>query len=175
MTDNGTISPCTSSDFDDILAIINSAAIIYKNVIPVDRWKEPYMKERELREEIHEGVKFHGFIPDSTGCLAGVMGIQPVEDVSLIRHAYVLPDWQRRGIGSKLLNHLISLASPPILVGTWSVATWAISFYQKHGFGLVKDPKEKDAFLHRYWNIPHRQVETSVVLELGRKSMQENM
>jgi GNAT superfamily N-acetyltransferase len=150
------------SDFDAILKIINDAAQAYKGVIPDDRWKEPYMSADELRGEIEAGVRFFGWLEG--GHLLGVTGIQALKDTTLIRHAYVLPGYQRQGIGTKLLEYLIGLAATPeILVGTWVDATWAIRFYEKHGFKLVS-PREKDRLLRKYWNIPERQVETSVVL-----------
>jgi GNAT superfamily N-acetyltransferase len=150
------------SDFDAILKIINDAAQAYKGVIPDDRWKEPYMSAKELRGEIEAGVRFFGWLEG--GNLLGVTGIQALKDTTLIRHAYVLPGYQRQGIGTKLLKYLIGLAeTPEILVGTWFDATWAIRFYEKHGFKLVS-PREKDRLLQTYWNIPERQVETSVVL-----------
>ena len=153
------------SDFNAILGVINDAAQAYKGVIPSDRWKEPYMSAEELNEEIEAGVKFFGWVEDE---LLGVMGIQPIEDTTLIRHAYVFTKCQGRGISTRLLEHLISLAkTSEILVGTWADATWAIQFYEKHGFKLVSR-EEKDRLLRTYWNIPERQVETSVVLRLTR-------
>jgi GNAT superfamily N-acetyltransferase len=150
------------SDFDTILKVINDAAQAYKGVIPDDRWKEPYMSAEELRGEIEAGVRFFGWVEG--GHLLGVTGIQALQDTTLIRHAYVLPGYQRQGIGTKLLEYLIGLAETlEILVGTWVDATWAIRFYEKHGFKLVS-PREKDRLLRTYWNIPERQVETSVVL-----------
>jgi GNAT superfamily N-acetyltransferase len=150
------------SDFDAILKIINDAAQAYKGVIPDDRWNEPYMSAEELRGEIEAGVRFFGWVEG--GHLLGVTGIQALQDTTLIRHAYVLPGYQRQGIGTKLLEYLIGLAETlEILVGTWVDATWAIRFYEKHGFKLVSS-REKDRLLRKYWNIPERQVETSVVL-----------
>lgn len=150
------------SDFDAILKIINDAAQAYKGVIPDDRWKEPYMSAEELRREIEASVRFFGCVQG--GHLLGVTGIQSLRDTTLIRHAYVLPGYQRQGIGTKLLEYLIGLAeTQEILVGTWADATWAIQFYEKHGFKLVS-PREKDRLLRTYWNIPERQIETSVVL-----------
>jgi GNAT superfamily N-acetyltransferase len=150
------------SDFDAILKVINDAAQVYKGVIPDDRWKEPYMSAEELRGEIEAGVRFFGWVEG--GHLLGVTGIQALQDTTLIRHAYVLPGYQGQGIGTKLLEYLIGLAETlEILVGTWVDATWAIRFYEKHGFKLVS-PREKDRLLRTYWNIPERQVETSVVL-----------
>jgi len=156
------------AEFKSILHVINDAAEAYRGVIPEDRWKEPYMSAEELREEIESGVEFYGWMENDV--LVAVMGIQPINDVTLIRHAYVLPNRQRRGIGEKLLKHLLSLArTSEVLVGTWEAAQWAIRFYEKHGFKLV--PKEeKERLLRKYWNIPERQVETSVVLKLKRQN-----
>ena len=156
------------SDFDDILCVVNEAAKAYKGVIPADRWKEPYMPAEELREEIADGVEFYGW--KENGVLIGVMGIQNVRDVTLIRHAYVLTNYQRSGIGAKLLKHLLSLAqTADILVGTWEVAWWAIRFYEKHGFQLISR-EETNRLLREYWKIPERQVKTSVVLKLQRQA-----
>jgi len=139
------IRKLSPSNFDSILKVINDAAQAYKGVIPDDLWKEPYMSSEELRHEIDSGVEFYGWFENDV--LLGVMDIQFIGDVTLIRHAYVLPEHQRRGIGSKLLRHLISLAkTSEILVGTWTNATWAIRFYEKHGFKLVP-PEEKDKLL----------------------------
>jgi len=150
------------SDFDAILKVINDAAQAYKGVIPDDRWKEPYMSAGELKEEIKAGVRFFGWVEG--GHLLGVAGIQALKDTTLIRHAYVLPGCQRKGIGTRLLEYFMGLAeTQEILVGTWADATWAIRFYEKHGFKLVSS-KEKDKLLRTYWNIPERQIETSVVL-----------
>ena len=148
-------------DFDQIFAIINDGAGAYKGVIPRDRWTEPYMPTDELRHQMDEGVEF--WVYELDGALAGVMGIQPVEDVTLIRHAYVRTADQRRGIGALLLDHLCKLATAPVLIGTWADATWAIRFYEKHGFRVVSR-EMKEILLRRYWSIPERQVETSVVL-----------
>jgi GNAT superfamily N-acetyltransferase len=152
------------SEFDSMLNVVNDAAQAYKGVIPEDRWKEPYMQAKELRKEIESGVEFYGWMEN--GALVAVMGIQLVNDVALIRHSYVLTDHQRRGIGEKLLKHLLGLArTSEVLVGTWEAAFWAIRFYEKHGFRLVSK-EEKDRLLRKYWDIPERQVETSVVLKL---------
>ena len=152
------------SDFSSILRVINDAAQAYKSVIPDDRWKEPYMSAEELKQEIEAGIRFFGWVEGKD--LLGVGGIQPIKDTTLVRHTYEVTNLQRKGIGSRLLEHLISLAkTPEILVGTWADATWAIRFYEKHDFRLVL-PQEKDRLLCRYWNIPDRQVETSVVLKL---------
>jgi GNAT superfamily N-acetyltransferase len=151
------------SDFDAILNVINDAAQAYKGVIPDDRWKEPYMSAGELKGEIEAGVRFFGWVEG--GHLLGVAGIQALKDTTLIRHAYVLPGCQRKGIGKRLLEYLVGLAgAPEVLVGTWADATWAIRFYEKHGFKPVSS-KEKDRLLRTYWNIPERQIETSVVLK----------
>ena len=155
------IRPCEPSDLPAIYAIINDAAQVYQGVIPADRWHEPYMPLEELQHEIASGVKFWGY--QEGGELIGVMGLQQVGDVSLIRHAYVRTAHQRRGVGTKLLAHLRGQTTRPMLVGTWADAVWAIRFYEKHGFRLVC-PEEKDCLLRRYWSIPERQVETSVVL-----------
>jgi len=155
------IRPCDRSDFERIYAIINDAAVAYKGVIPGDRWKDPYMPRDELKREIAEGILFWGY--EEEGVLIGVMGIQHVQDVTLIRHAYVSTDKQNQGVGSQLLSKLRTLTDRPLLIGTWADAAWAIRFYEKHGFHLVSQP-EKDRLLRKYWSIPARQVETSVVL-----------
>ena len=156
---------CTRRDFDDIFAVVNDAAQAYKGVIPEDRWRDPYMPRDALGAEIAAGVKFWGFEGDDR--LLGVMGLQPVDDVVLIRHAYVRSTLRRRGIGGRLLRHIRSFTDGPLLVGTWAAASWAIRFYGKHGFHLVPR-KETPALLRRYWDIPERQVETSVVLADGK-------
>jgi GNAT superfamily N-acetyltransferase len=154
------------SDSDSILKVVNDAAQAYKDVIPSDRWKDPYMSSEELKKELESGVEFYGWEENDT--LLGVMGIQPVKDTTLIRHSYVLTKHQRKGIGEKLLNHIKNLAkTSEILVGTWQDATWAVRFYEKHGFKLVSS-KEKDKLLRKHWNIPDRQIETSVVLKLKK-------
>jgi GNAT superfamily N-acetyltransferase len=155
------IRRCDDRDFDLIWAIINDGARAYKGIIPADRWTEPYMSHEQLRRQIDEGVVFWGY--EETGTLAAVMGIQQVQDVTLIRHAYVRTSSQKRGIGAQLLSHLRGLTSTPVLIGTWADAVWAIRFYEKHGFQLV-GPQEKDRLLRTYWAIPERQIETSVVL-----------
>jgi len=148
-------------DFVTIFEIINDAAVAYKGVIPADCWHEPYMSESELQREIDAGVTF--WVYESDGAVIGVMGIQSVKDVVLIRHAYVRTSQRNHGIGAQLLAHLRSLTTVPILIGTWADATWAIRFYEKHGFHLVEKPT-KTALLSEYWNISRRQEETSVVL-----------
>ena len=149
------------ADLSAILSVINDAAEAYRGVVPDDCLTEPYMSAPHLREDIASGVEFWGSEQDGT--LVGVMGIQNLDEVSLIRHAYVRSADRGRGIGSSLLVHLRSLATAPMLVGTWADAVWAIRFYEKHGFRLVTT-EEKDRLLARYWSIPHRQIETSVVL-----------
>ena len=155
------IRPCRDDERPAILAIVNAAAEAYREVIPPDRWHEPYMPAAELDAEIAAGVTFWGYEAD--GALVGVMGIQPLGDVTLIRHAYVAPGRQRGGVGGALLEHLIATATQPLLVGTWAAAEWAIRFYERHGFVLVSTER-KTELLRRYWTIPERQVETSVVL-----------
>ena len=155
------IRPCRTEERTAILAIVNAAAAAYRGVIPEDRWHEPYMDLRELDSEIAGGVAFWGYEAD--GALIGVMGIQPVGDVDLIRHAYVLPGSQRRGVGAELLLHLRRQTAQRMLVGTWAAAEWAVRFYRRNGFELVS-PERKTALLKTYWNIPDRQIETSVVL-----------
>jgi N-acetylglutamate synthase-like GNAT family acetyltransferase len=155
------IRQCNEKDFEAICEIVNDAARVYKGVIPADRWKEPYMPADELRHEIDDGVVFWGY--EEEGELIGVMGIQPVQDVTLIRHAYVRTGRRKQGIGSQLIARLRSLTDRPILIGTWADAVWAIRFYEKHGFHTVSK-EEKTRLLKKYWSIPERQVETSVVL-----------
>jgi N-acetylglutamate synthase-like GNAT family acetyltransferase len=155
------IRPCRDGDRSAILNIVNAAAEAYRGVIPADRWREPYMPGEELDEEIAAGVKFWGYEAD--GELVGVMGIQDVGELDLIRHAYVSPDLQGRGIGGELLEHLMASAARPTLVGTWAAAEWAIRFYRSHGFVSVP-PDRTATLLRRYWNISERQIETSVVL-----------
>lgn len=155
------IRPCTDADFQAIETVINEAAQAYRGVIPDDCFHEPYMTSAALKTEIDAGVNFWGW--DESGDLLGVMGIQQVRDVTLIRHAYVRPAHQGRGIGNELLRFLKNGATSALLVGTWAAAQWAIKFYERHGFRLVS-PLEKDRLLTTYWNIPERQKETSVVL-----------
>ena len=155
------IRECTESDFNRIFEIINDAAQAYKGVIPEDRWNEPYMPFEELKNENEGGVVFWGLEHD--GELLGVMGIKNKGDVTLIRHAYVWTRAQKLGIGTKLLQHLESMTKKPILIGTWAAALRAISFYEKNGYKLVSE-EEKNRLLKKYWLIPERQVETSVVL-----------
>jgi len=158
---------CRTDEHERIFAIINAAAEAYRGAIPEDCWHEPYMSREELEREIAAGVQFWGY--DEDGELIGVMGIEPVKDVDLIRHAYVLPGNQGKGIGTQLLAHLESRTARPILIGTWKDATWAIRFYQRHGYRLVSD-EETPSLLRKYWRIPDRQVETSVVLTSSRNN-----
>lgn len=155
------IRRCETADFATILEIVNDAAEAYRGVIPADRWKDPYMPESELRHEIAAGVTFWGC--EAEGRLAGVMGLQDVKDVTLIRHAYVRTALRRGGIGGRLMNHLYAATGRPTLVGTWADAVWAVRFYERHGFRLV-DGETKNRLLATYWSIPARQVDTSVVL-----------
>lgn len=155
------IRPCTNADFATIEAIINQAAQAYRGVIPADCWHEPYMTRSDLISAIAAGINFWGW--DESADLVGVMGLQKVRDATLIRHAYVAPAHQGRGIGSALLRTLAGQATAPLLVGTWAAAEWAIRFYERHGFRLVS-AKEKDQLLNSYWSISFRQQETSVVL-----------
>jgi N-acetylglutamate synthase-like GNAT family acetyltransferase len=155
------IRRCTEPDVAAMFEIINDAAQAYRGVIPADCWHEPYMSEGELRHEIGAGVVFWGY--EQEGRLLGVMGLQDVQDVTLIRHAYVRTAVRQQGIGGRLLAHLRTLTACPLLIGTWAAATWAIRFYAKHGFQQVTE-EEKSNLLRRYWQIPDRQVEASVVL-----------
>lgn len=153
---------CTQKDAKAIAEVINQAAQAYRGVIPDDRWKEPYMPYDEVVAEIRAGVSFWAYL--QYDAIAGVMGIQPVRDVTLIRHAYVVPASQRTGVGGRLLGRLLGEARGRVLVGTWADASWAIAFYEKHGFSLL-DRGECERLLREYWDIPGRQVETSVVLQ----------
>jgi GNAT superfamily N-acetyltransferase len=155
------IRPCRADEHAEIAAIVNAAAEAYRGVIPPDRWHEPYMSIGELEGELAAGVTFWGYEAD--GALLGIMGIQPAGEYALIRHAYVAPGRQRRGVGGALLAHLMRGIDRPMLVGTWAAAEWAIGFYRRHGFELVS-PERKTELLRAHWAIPERQIETSVVL-----------
>ena len=155
------IRPCDHNDFEAVYSIINDAAEAYRGVIPDDRWKVPYMPRDELQHEIDAGVAFWGY--ELEGELIGVMGLQDVRDVILIRHAYVRTARRNQGIGGKLLTELLTNLTRPVLIGTWADAVWAVAFYEKYGFRLVPD-EEKNQLLRRYWSVPDRQIETSVVL-----------
>jgi len=153
------IRECSQADEVEILRIINESAKAYKGVIPQDCYHEPYMSLEELRREMSEMTVF-GY--QEEGKLLAVAGYQPVRDVTLVRHIYVLPEHQRKGIGSELLSHLTRIATgQQILVGTWEAAAWAIRFYEKHGFKLLPN---KNELLRRYWKIPDRQIELSIAL-----------
>ena len=155
------IALSTKGDFRDILEVINDGALAYKGIIPGDRWCEPYMSEQHLQEEIDDGVQFWHYSDNDK--IVGVMGIQDKRDLYLIRHAYVRTYARNKGIGGRLLQHLTSRISKPVLIGTWAAATWAIAFYEKHDFQLVSF-EERESLLRTYWDIPIRQIETSVVL-----------
>ena len=155
------IRPCREEDFEALLAIVNDAAVAYRGVIPDDCWSDPYMPVEELTGEVRTGIAF--WVYEEGGRLLGMMGLQEVGDVVLIRHAYVRTAHQGRGIGSQLLENLAARATAPLLVGTWADATWAIRFYERHGFRLVP-AEEKDRLLGCYWSIPSRQMDSSVVL-----------
>lgn len=160
------IRRCVKADFEDMYLVINEAAKRYAGVIPEDRYHSPYMGEEELASEIGSGVVFYGFFDPA---LKAVMGLQDVLDVTLIRHAYVLPEFQGAGLGTLLLRHLLSKTDRPVLVGTWADARWAISFYEKNGFVMEAGPCSQ-ALLQKYWDIPERQAETSIVLSIGFES-----
>jgi N-acetylglutamate synthase-like GNAT family acetyltransferase len=155
------IRRCDNHDFESIWAIINDGAQAYRGTIPEDRLTEPYMSREKLQHEIDDDVVFWGY--QDSGTLIGVMGIQHVQDVTLIRHAYVRTGSQKQGVGSQLLSHLRELTQDPVLIGTWADAVWAIRFYERHGFRMVST-EDKDRLLKKYWSIPKRQIETSVVL-----------
>lgn len=155
------IRPGNPEDSVQMLAIVNAAAQAYRGVIPADRWHEPYMPREEFDSEITNGVEF--WVAEEDGVMLGVMGIQDKGDVALVRHAYVAPKLQRAGVGSALLRHVRGLTKKPVLIGTWADASWAIEFYRRNGFTVVSD-KAKESLLRKYWSIPPRQIETSVVL-----------
>ncbi|EIZ81159.1 putative acetyltransferase (GNAT) family protein [Novosphingobium sp. Rr 2-17] len=157
----GAIRRCGADDTADMLAIINAAAEAYRGIIPADRWHEPYMSSDEFASELANGVTFSGC--ETRDRLIGVMGVQRCHNVDLIRHAYVLPEWQGQGIGARLLGHLCQNAERPILIGTWAAAGWAIRFYEQHGFARVGDD-DIAPLLRTYWTVPERQIATSVVL-----------
>jgi GNAT superfamily N-acetyltransferase len=172
------IRECTVEDAERICAVVNEAAEAYRGVIPDDCWHEPYMPLDELRREM-ASMTFFGWYeeggqdpPEADRCpptrnLVGVMGYQPLGEVTLVRHAYVLSARQGEGIGGRLLEHLVSMSSGRLLVGTWKAATWAVRFYESHGFRRLGDAESQE-LLRRYWEIPQRQRDTSLVLEMGR-------
>lgn len=155
------IRPCGPLDEPQICSIINDAAEAYRGIIPADRWHEPYMPLEELKRQVAQGIAFSGY--EAEGELLGVMGIQDRGEVTLIRHAYVRTNQRRGGIGAKLLRHLEGTTTKPVLIGTWSAATWAIRFYEKNGYRVLSRP-ETERLLRTHWSIPERQIETSVVL-----------
>jgi GNAT superfamily N-acetyltransferase len=159
------IRPCSAADLPQMFSIINDAAQAYKGIIPADRWHEPYMPMDELQGQLADGIAFSGV--EASGKLVGVMGIQDRGDVTLIRHAYVLSSRRNSGIGTRLLAHLEGLTAKPVLIGTWAAAHWAIRFYEKNGYRLLSRP-DTGRLLRKYWTIPERQIETSVVLANSR-------
>lgn len=163
----GEIRPARPEDVDAILEVINEAAEVYRGVIANDRWREPYMPRAELLDELAAGVRFW-VVERSSGVVVAVMGLQHVHDVALIRHAYTRPRDQRTGLGSALLEHVRGQSDRRMLVGTWRAATWAVRFYQRHGFRLLEEP-EAARSLRRYWTVPERQIEESVVLAADRR------
>jgi N-acetylglutamate synthase-like GNAT family acetyltransferase len=156
------VRPATQADFQRIYEIINDAAQAYKGIIPADRWHEPYMPQAELEAQIADGVRFNCYLENDE--IVGVMGIQDKGEVNLIRHAYVSTKRRGGGIGSILLRELVDSSPKPILIGTWKAADWAIRFYEKHGFTQMSE-EDKNRLLKTFWNIPERQIETSVVLK----------
>ena len=155
------IRDCVDADFESVYEIINDAAQAYRGIVPPDLWHEPYMPREELREEMAAGVTFLGY--EQEGELAGVMGVQDVQDVTLIRHAYVRTAQQGQGIGGALLAKIMDEATRPVLIGAWAEAVWAVRFYERRGFKVVSS-QEKGRLLRKYWSVPDRQIETSVVL-----------
>jgi GNAT superfamily N-acetyltransferase len=163
MSTPSSIKPCERKDESEILAIINESARAYRDVIPSDRYHEPYMTVDELRKEMRE-MTFFGYQENNR--LLGIVGYQPVKDVTLLRHLYVRPEYHRHGIGRKLTEHVIGVAKTArILVGTWEAATWAVEFYQRCGFKLLPN---KNKILREYWKIPERQIELSGVLSFEK-------
>lgn len=157
----GVARRCRDDELTAVLSIVNSAAVAYRGVIPDDCWHEPYMTMTDLGRDIVDGLEIWGY--ERGGELIGVMGIQPMVDVDLIRHAYVRPTAQRKGVGAALIEHVRRLTDRGILVGTWAAASWAISFYERHGFELVRSP-DAERLMRKYWSVPRRQMEVSVVL-----------
>jgi N-acetylglutamate synthase-like GNAT family acetyltransferase len=144
-----------------MFALINDAAQAYRGAIPADRWHEPYMPMEELEREIGAGIVF--WAAEDIGRMHGVMGMQDKGEVALVRHAYVATELRRKGVGTALLRHVQNLTEKPVLIGTWAAATWAIDFYRRNGFTQVSR-EEKERLLRKYWTIPERQIETSIVL-----------
>jgi GNAT superfamily N-acetyltransferase len=153
------------SDFEAVYLTINEAAMAFRDTIPADRWHEPYMPREDLSAEIADGVGFSCAVIE--GSVIGVMGLQRKHDVDLIRHAYVVPQLQSRGIGAMLLEHLEALSGRPILIGTWRANVGAISFYERHGYKLVGED-HRERLLRTYWQIPERQIEESIVMADAR-------
>ncbi|MQF82612.1 GNAT family N-acetyltransferase [SAR202 cluster bacterium AD-802-E10_MRT_200m] len=157
------IAEYSTNDLTNLLYVINEAAIKYKGTIPDDCWHEPYMSEQELTNEFNNGVRMFGYSTNKT--LVGVMGFQELEQVTLIRHAYILSNHQRTGIGTLLLGYLFRInTSQRLLLGTWQDATWAIQFYLKNGF-ILHTRQQSESLLNTYWQVPLKQMEHSVVLE----------
>ena len=157
------ISEYTKSDASKILHIINDASLRYKGIIPNNCWNEPYMSEKELVDEFSDGIRMFGYLYNNK--LIGVIGVQEVKDVILIRHAYTLTSYQGKGTGSILLEYLLKKnQNSRLLVGTWRNAKWAIRFYEKFGF-ILHAKEQSTLLLKKYWKIPSKQIENSVVLE----------
>ena len=157
------ISEYTKSDTSKILHVINDASLRYKDIIPDNCWHEPYMSEKELADEFKDGVRMYGYHDNSK--LIGVIGIQEVKDVILIRHAYTLISYQNKGTGSAMLEYLLKKnQNSRLLVGTWKNAEWAIRFYKKFGF-IIHAKEQSTLLLKKYWKIPSKQIKNSVVLE----------
>jgi N-acetylglutamate synthase-like GNAT family acetyltransferase len=159
------IRAATPGDLEAIVTIINDAAQAYRGVIPADRWHDPYMPRDELEREISLGVRF--WVAEEGGEVIGAMGIQDKGDVALVRHAYVSTKVQRGGVGTRLLRCVEAVFAKPILIGTWTDAEWAIGFYQRNGYTLISEARKAE-LLRKYWTIPDRQIETSVVLADAR-------
>ena len=157
------ISEYKKTDTSKILYIINDASLKYKGTIPDDCWHEPYMSKQELIDEFNEGVRMYGY--HNNNILVGVIGIQEVKDVILIRHAYTLTSHQNKGAGSALLEYLLKKnQNSRLLVGTWKNAAWAIRFYEKFGF-ILHEKEQSTLLLKKYWKISSEQIKNSVVLE----------
>ena len=157
------ISEYTKSDIFKILHVINDASLRYKGAIPDNCWREPYMSAQELIDEFNNEVRMFGYHKNDK--LVGVIGVQEVKDVTLIRHAYTLSSYQSKGVGSALLEYLLKKnQNTRLLVGTWRNATWAIRFYEKFGF-ILHAKEQSTLLLKKYWKIASKQIENSVVLE----------
>ena len=157
------INECIKSDASKILHVNNEASLRYKGIIPDDCWREPYMSQQELIDEFSDGVRMYGYRRDNK--LIGVIGIQEIKDVVLIRHAYTLTPYQGKGTASALLEYLLKKnQNSRLLVGTWRNAIWAIRFYEKFGF-ILHAKEQTTLLLKKYWKIPSKQIKNSVVLE----------